>query len=358
MKDFYKTTIAPYAEQINEYFDSPDFYRLFSELNGEYLVQNYYNEFLLSLKGGKCIRAYLVNLFYRIALNSNSKKGLTLNENGATLQDLLIASAAFEVFEAAVLMHDDIIDRSDTRRSISSCHIRLGGGHVGLSRAICLGDAGILTATAMLDGLKFSPEALKKVQSFLKKIFLTTISGELADVDLSTQKNPSLSDILQMYTQKTAHYTMIGPCVTGAILAQASDDFLSDLSQAASNLGIAFQIKDDLMGIFSRQQTTGKSSLSDISEGKKTILTAYFDKLATNEQKKQFYSFYGKADVTEQQADLLRHMLELCGAKEQAEQKMNKLFILSKNIFDGIIANSKEKQELWDFCQYLNNRIK
>lgn len=358
MNDFYKTTIAPYADRINEYFNSADFYRLFCNLNGEYLAKNYFDEFLLSLKGGKCVRAYLVDLFYRITARKNNKNGTATNSNRATQQDLLVASAAFEVFEASVLMHDDIIDRSDTRRSIQSCHIRLGGNHLGLSRAICLGDAGLLTAIAMLDEVNFPPEILKKVRLFLKKVFLTTISGELADVDLSEQKNVSLTDVLQMYDQKTAHYTIIGPCVTGALLAQASDGFISDLLKATSNLGVAFQIKDDLMGIFGKQKTIGKSSLSDIAEGKKTILTAYFDKSSKSEQKKQFYSLYGKSDVTEEQANLLRRMLEECGAKEQAEQKTNELFNLSESIFNKIIPDCEEKQELLNFCIYLKNRIK
>lgn len=357
--NFYESHIKPYADKIHEYFLSDEFFKLFSSANGEYFTKRYFQEFLQLISGGKCIRAYLADFFYRAY--------------GGDCKDIaLVCAAAFELFESAVLMHDDVIDRSPLRRCKPSAYVALGNNHEGVSRAICMGDVGLLTACVMLencfltDNFEFyknlnltdlQKKRIFKAACIQKKIFLTTVSGELADIDLAQKSDFSARDVIEAYKEKTAHYTVIGPALAGATLSNATAKDMQAIKEFGMHLGVAFQIKDDILGIFVSPDKTGKSSLTDIAEGKKSLLLANYLSFAPNKSTlDKFFKIYGNENVQQAQAEFVKSEFLNSSALEKTTKQMDEYFSKAIGIIKNLEIPDSFKTELSDFINYLYTR--
>ena len=241
--------------------------------------------------GGKRIRAYLVRLGCELAAGESDER-------------ILLPALSYEVFQTGVLIHDDIIDESDTRRNMPTLHVALGGDHTAVSKAICVGDIGLYAAVDMVARSEYPPELVRRAVAHQIRVFQTTITGELMDIELAGKAAYAQDEILKMYACKTAWYTMIGPMQLGAILAGADSTLLTQIEQTGRAMGIAFQIKDDIIGIFGDREVIGKSNLSDMQEGKQTVLTCHFLANASEAQLAEFRQIYGKR--TSGEAELLR----------------------------------------------------
>lgn len=357
--NFYELHIKPYADKIHEYFLSEEFFKLFASINGEYFTKRYFSDFLQLISGGKCIRAYLADFFYRAYGGDNPKISL-------------VCAAAYELFESAVLMHDDVIDRSPLRRGKPSAYVALGNNHEGVSRAICMGDVGLLTASVMLENSfltdtfdfykNFNLNDLQKGRIFKaagiqKQIFLTTVSGELADIDLAQKSDFSAQDVIDAYKEKTAHYTVIGPALAGATLSNATAKNIEPIKEFGMHLGVAFQIKDDILGIFNSSDKTGKSSLTDIAEGKKSLLLANYLSFAPNKTTlAKFFSIYGNENVQQVQAEFIKNEFLDSGALEKTTKQMDEYFSTAKDILKNLEIPESYKTELFNFIDYLYTR--
>jgi geranylgeranyl pyrophosphate synthase len=148
---------------------------------------------------------------------------------------------------------------------------------------------------------------------------LDTAIGEIIDVEIPFSKSEITekdATIISLY--KTARYTFTGPLQIGAVLAGASENDLANLKQFGDNLGVAFQIQDDILGIFGSVDETGKSNISDIQEGKVTLLAAYAYKTGTPEQQKQLKKLYGKADLNPGEVEQVKQILQESGALDRS----------------------------------------
>lgn len=341
--DFYKREILPVRETLENFIDSEDFLNVVRKYQSDYFVLYYYDILKKYCKGGKCIRGYLVNLGYNVLAEHH--KG-----------NIIYASAAYELFETGILAHDDIIDRSPIRRMIPSLHVALGDEHRGLSRSLCVGDAGILLANAFLMESNFPVDVCLKALKHQVKIFSHTLSGELNDVDLSYSDTYYEKEILDMYILKTSLYTISGPLMLGSILAGASDNIIEVLRKFGLNLGIAFQIVDDILGIFGSENIIGKSATSDACEGKKSILTLYFNQNSTEQSYKEFYKIYGKQDINLAEMSKIREMLISCGALDYAKEKANYYSDKACSIIKTAGFSDEYVQLLFSLCKYMTNR--
>lgn len=344
MNDFYLEKIKPYADKIKAYISGEEFREFFKSVNGEYLYDNYYDYFVKHTIGGKCVRGYLVFLFTKLF-------------GGSETQATLKAATALELFESAVLMHDDIIDYGRIRRGMPSAYVALGDDHTGKSRAICLGDAGLITAIALLE------DCPAEVRRFLTTIFLRTISGELADIDVATKREIADNDVIAVYIEKTATYTLLAPCMCGAMLCGTlTDEISAVLHEFAMNAGIAFQIKDDLLGLFGNETVIGKNGDADIAEGKKSLLVSRFDKVATADQKRIFYSIYGKGTPTAEEAETIRKLFTESVSRDYAEKMMSdyyeKALKQKSKLIRMINPDSETEKEFHNVTDFLINREK
>ncbi len=247
-----------------------------------------------TLREGKRIRPLLLILSYQGY--SNETKKLT--------PDIYNASTCIELLHNFMLIHDDIIDRSDLRRGKPTLHKLLKKAartkeqeKLGFDLSIIAGD--IVYALAIDAFLSIQAPAERKEQAL--KYFIQTAAftamGEFIDIlhgvtDINRIKE---RDVFLNYTLKTARYTFECPLVVGAILAGADHDDIKKLSELGILIGQAFQIQDDILGIFDSQKNIGKSILSDLSESKKTILVCHAHEKLTKKKDRTFLKYFTKA---------------------------------------------------------------
>lgn len=171
--------------------------------------------------GGKRIRGVLVKLGYEI-VNQSSEK------------EIYKIGAAIEILHTAILVHDDIIDRSPTRRDKPSLY-----KSVGKSRALTLGDLGFFLGLKIISESKFPEKEKNKALKLLLRVLVDTAFGQIMDIEKA--------DPITTARLKTAHYTIFGPLSLGALLAGAGANIIKVFEEFGENLGIAFQIKDDIL---------------------------------------------------------------------------------------------------------------
>ena len=180
--------------------------------------------FSKTCQGGKRIRGALIMLGYEIAAHL---PGVRAHLGG----EIIKVAAAYEIAHSAVLIHDDIIDKSLTRRDKPSLYMGLGGNHYGISQAICLADYGFFLAFKII--------AKTKAAEVFSQVMMNTTWGQMLDIEKADPK--------VVMRLKTACYTIAGPLQIGAILAGADEKSVRVLGEFGENLGIAYQIKDDIL---------------------------------------------------------------------------------------------------------------
>lgn len=304
----------------------------------------YIDALLRHTAGGKRIRACLVSLGYWLFTG--------LSE----CADVLAPSLSYELFQTGILAHDDIIDNSDYRRFKPSMHKDLGRGHDGVSKSICVGDFGIVSAIEILNKCSFSDSVKLKAISHQNKVFSATIAGELKDIEFSCAENVVEEDILDMYRLKTAQYTVSGPLVLGAILASAFDDDIKTLSDFGDAVGISFQIRDDILGIFGDESKVGKSITSDMREGKKTVLISHFDAVCNQNEKREFYAVYGNANSGLAELEKVRKMLTESGSLYYAENLCKSYVDKAQTLLSLLDVSDDGKELLLGFLEYMTSR--
>ena len=161
--------------------------------------------------------------------------------------------------------------------------------------------------------------------------------------------------IYDIYVNKTAWYTIIGPVLIGASSAGANEDDKQKLIDMGINLGIAFQIKDDLLGLYSDSKNIGKT-LNDIKEGKQTIIYKYAIDNASDDELKVIKEYYGNPNITSKQCSIITNLFDKLGAKKNAENLVEEY--TNKGIDIIMSMNVKNKDLFIDFANYLLNREK
>jgi geranylgeranyl diphosphate synthase type II len=248
---------------------------------------------------------------------------------GTDTEAAAYVGAAFELLHTALIVHDDVIDRDFSRRgvpNIAGSYRALAAEqgaservaeHAGISAAVIAGDLALFNSYRLIDRSGVSSVTRVRLLEVMDDALFASAAGELIDVDFANLPEvPRVDDILTMERLKTAVYTFECPLQAGAILAGASDEVVATLGDFGRDIGIAYQIVDDLLGVFGLEAETGKTTLGDLREGKRTVLIAYAT--STSEWDSVAHLF-GSADLTEQDAALVRDVLTGCGARSFAE---------------------------------------
>ena len=328
-------------------------------------VQESLNDLRSQNEGGKRIRGAMVKLGEKIA-----SRGVNGN--------YLPIAVGYELFQTAILIHDDIIDKSDIRRKKATIHNNLAkrikdvcgdnisdvnAEHYGVSRALCIGDYGFFISFQFLSKCSVDVAVLEKVYQLYFQILTITCEGEIMDTVLPVEKISILDNyeeyentVYKIYEYKTAWYTLAGPIVLGAVCAGASDELISLLKSITVPLGIAFQIKDDLLGIYSSEETLGKPVLSDIRENKQTLLLGFAYKNADDEQRLLLDQHYGKENADECDLAIVRNLFEKIGAKQYAENEIRRLSNDSKRLIHNDLIDKENQAILFGLISYLTDR--
>ncbi len=309
----------------------------------EKCIQKYVDTFIRHSASGKRLRAYLVKLGYEL-------------EGKCADEKIIPVAMSYELFQTGVLVHDDIIDNSRTRRFKPAMHVELGDNHNGVSKAICTGDMGLMCALDIIEASDY-PDSIKSACiRHQNKVFVSTIAGELKDIELSECSEYSMEDVLEMYSLKTAQYTISGPLLLGAILSGMNCDNIEKLSEFGKYVGIAFQIRDDILGIFGDEIKLGKPVISDLHEGKKTVLSAHFIDNASEEDKKLYDSIYGNPESTNQDLEKIRNMFINSGTLDFANSECKNYTDKAAKILEKLDVTQESKELLYELLEYMTSR--
>jgi geranylgeranyl pyrophosphate synthase len=303
-----------------------------------------YELFTLGVSGGKGLRGTLTRIGYELAAQKANS-------------EISKIAAAFEILHTSLLIHDDVIDQSILRRGKPTLHEALGGDQYGKSQAICLGDFGFFLAVQIIAQSKFDEVAKNKAIAFFSDTILKTVLGQMLDVELSRRDaRKKEKDVLTIHQLKTAYYTFVGPLSVGAIIGGATPSLLKKIELFGENLGIAFQIQDDLLGVFGDQKIVGKSVTSDIEEGKNTLLIVYAYEHGLPDQKAVLDTYYGKGKISEKQHLLLKKVFEETGARRYSEQSFDQYIQKALKILPKLTEDEHLKQILHEFITFLVER--
>ncbi|MDR2174782.1 MAG: polyprenyl synthetase family protein [Synergistaceae bacterium] len=298
-------------------------------------VADLYAVFKEAGRGGKCIRGALVKLGHEIASGRPADGRI------------LPAAAAFEIFQTGILSHDDIIDKSPLRRgkdSIWQASARTMDGdlHYGMSQAICLGDVGLVLANRLVAESAFDAERKIEALSVFHAAQLNTMDGEMLDVLLSRVKDyDDENGILKIASLKTAWYTIAGPMQLGAVLAGGPPDLLRCMEDFGLSLGVAFQLKDDILGIRAAEKEIGKSNTSDIAEGKVTLLIRHALKNASADDRRRLREIYGHPSVSEADRETVQEIFSSTGAFDAAARRAERCLCEAKRLIPGMARSAE-----------------
>ncbi|MFJ2559654.1 MULTISPECIES: polyprenyl synthetase family protein [unclassified Streptomyces] len=248
-------------------------------------------------------------------------------------------AASLELFHLFALIHDDIMDASETRRGKPTAHRLLAARHhargdaetLGVNAAMLLGDLALGWSYELLHATHLSPTAehLSRVWPLLNALRTETLVGQYLDLISAGPVSATLPDTVaarRVIRYKTAKYTCERPLQLGAHLAGADTNLLAALSAYALPLGEAFQLRDDLLGVYGSPERTGKSVLDDFREGKHTVLAALALQRATPAQARVLHAGLGNRDLTAVEASEMRQVLTDTGAQATVENLISERY--------------------------------
>jgi geranylgeranyl diphosphate synthase type I len=339
MSDF-RSYLARSREHIQQEIESAFGY--LQDLNPELATEH--GVLIDSVQGGKNIRGSLVQIGYRLT-------GSVKND------EVWKIAAAFEILHASLLIHDDIIDKSSIRRGKSTAHVALGGDHYGISQSICLGDMGFFLATHLIAESKFPGGIKSKIIALFSKMVMDTIIGEMLDVKISQPGQDKREDVvLSMQRLKTASYTVVGPLIVGAMLGRASRGRLSSIRRFGEHIGMAFQIQDDILGVFGDEKAIGKSVTSDIEENKSTLLIVHALQKATPLQKRFLQKLYGKEKISLDQHKKIKEIFEETGSLAYSRIKVGQYVAEGKRYISRMTKDAHLQNMLIQFADFVIER--
>lgn len=276
---------------------------------------------------------------------------------------LYTCALSFELLHDFTLIHDDIIDKSETRRGKPAVHTMLN--HYlsrfkklkfnGQDLAIVIGD--ILYAIALYAFLSIKIDRKRKERA-LQKFIETTIctgAGEFNELLYGAENITTITKdhIYKTYDLKTAYYSFASPLIIGAELAGASQQQLSSLLQYGVCIGRAFQIKDDILGMFASEQDIGKSVLSDLQEAKKTILVWYAYRNATGADKKTIQKILSREQISHADLIKMKKIITATGALDFAREEIASLIHKARHLIDSLSMKKKYRELLNQFAAQL-----
>jgi geranylgeranyl diphosphate synthase type I len=198
---------------------------------------------------------------------------------------VLRACASLELIQAAALIHDDIIDASATRRNFPTVHVSFAARHralgwtsdpdrYGVGVAILLGDLALAWADDMLRAAGLEAAAQRRLAPVWAAMRTEVLGGQVLDIAGEAGGDESVDAAMRINRYKTAAYTVERPLHLGAAIAGADDALVGAYRTFGTDIGIAFQLRDDLLGVFGDPAVTGKPSGDDLRTGKRTALLA------------------------------------------------------------------------------------
>ncbi len=310
------------------------------------------------MRGGKHLRGALVVLGWRIS-------GQPANHT------IAMASGALELLHNAFLVHDDVVDKSEMRRNSPTIHkiyqdiaINRGAqpakaGEVGLGVALNLGDVGQAFAQDLLITAGFPVERALEGISLFDRYVKNTVLGQVLDLEDIPLRDLTEDYVITIHEFKTAYYTIVFPLVLGLTLGGGAGSRLKDaLVHYGVSVGIAFQLQDDLLGLFGDEVTVGKPVDSDLKEGKKTLLFVKAYQYADEASKSRLEAAHGNPEASSEDLMFVRRLVEESGALDYSNRLAQQLVADAKTAISDAGVTGEEKELLDSVADFVISRSK
>ena len=301
--------------------------------------------------GGKRLRPYLVLI--------------AAGANDATMQNILPVAAAQELLHIALLAHDDIIDHDTIRHGVKNISGRYediyassldtqSAAHYAAGSAILAGDLLISSAYTLIATSSYTDMAKQQLTETMSRAMFEVAGGELMDIEAAFMQD-QIYDPRTIYRYKTAGYSFIYPLLAGAITKNADQATLQALKTFGAELGIAYQLQDDLLGVFGNKSITGKSISRDLVEAKQTYLIELFRAKASKDDMQVLRAVFGNEHASEEQLEQARERIIATGAQSEAIKAVQSYSDRAIASLD-ILSDAKLKRELQTLVQALVTR--
>ncbi|MGL5823541.1 MAG: polyprenyl synthetase family protein [Nocardioides sp.] len=311
----------------------------------------------LSVSGGKRLRAAFCYWGYR-ALRSDS-----VDETA-----LFRACAALEVLHASALVHDDLMDDSDTRRGQPARHLVFASEHLsarwrgrseqyGAAAAILLGDLLLSWADELLRNCGLPDQDLAAAMGIFDLCRSEVIVGQFLDVSVQARGQADVDTAMAVLRYKSAKYSIERPLQVGAALAGADQTHLGQLSAFGLPLGEAFQLRDDLLGVFGDPRTTGKPAGDDLVQGKRTVLIALALNGAPTPEAELLDQWLG-LPLAPDQIDRLRGIIESSGARAHVEEAIEGLTARARAALERSDIDEQARRSLHALAAAVTDRAR
>ena len=346
-------------KELNSFFDRK--IRQASAISGE-AVELVETAKKFVLAGGKRIRPMLAILGYKAF-------------SGSKEDDIIKASAALELIHAFLLIHDDIMDFGEERHSIKTVHRKYRdeydylftdkgssgkakeknpekepkqspkASHFGESVAICIGDMTYAYANEIIANSNFNEKLKSKALAWISSVVTSTCFGQIHDIFAGEKKYEYVpkKEIELIHYLKTARYSAEGPLVFGAVLAGASEKSIAELRKIAIPIGMAFQLQDDILNLFSDNGKMGKDCGSDLKERKKTMLIL---KAMENGESDELLNLLNKRELTQKDVQQIKDMIQETSSLDYSNLLIGKLIGISKMSIRKASIREEAKLEL------------
>lgn len=278
-------------------------------------------------------------------------------QRGKKHDDAVKIASVIEMMHSFLLIQDDIIDRSDLRRGGQALHVacahRYGGNshnrNIGSDIALVLADILFAAAVEIVAASNIPPRVKDRFLGIFSSTYEVTAWGQVLDIlNSRSKKLENIADTaITVATMKTAYYTVYYPMLMGYVLAGRNADQEKELIRDFSlPLGLAFQMRDDILGVFGSKETMGKPSNSDIMEGKVTILVnSTIEKLEKRECKK-FMELFTKNRKTQGDVDAIRQMIVSSGSREAILERHWELVEQSRHLLSRLNMSEEYRETL------------
>jgi geranylgeranyl diphosphate synthase type I len=314
-----------------------------------------------SLRGGKRFRAMFCYWGFR---------AVRAPRDAAEEAALVRAAAALELLHASALVHDDYMDASDTRRGRPSAHRAFSAHHLaegwrgnaeqyGAAAAILLGDLLLSWADELLRTCGADPDQVLDALRFFDTTRSEVVGGQFLDVSVQARGSADVEQSMTVLRYKSAKYSVERPLHVGAALAGASPELVETLTAYGVPLGEAFQLRDDLLGVFGDPDVTGKPAGDDLTEGKRTVLVALTlaalrdeDPSAAKTLDESLGRHLSGGEVAELQRIIVRS-----GAQADVEERIETLMRQSLGAVDGSAVTAEAQATLHALAEAATRRV-
>jgi geranylgeranyl diphosphate synthase, type I len=312
------------------------------------------------LRGGKRLRPAFAYWGWRAVAE---------NPNDSDEEHALRLFSALELLHACALVHDDVIDASATRRGLPTVHRLFSEKHrshdwhgnpdqFGISAAILLGDLALVWADDIVATVDLPIDAHHRVHRIWGAIRTEVLGGQYLDIVAEASGAESVASAMTVNVYKTASYTITRPLQLGAAAAADRPDVQAAFHELGTNLGVAFQLRDDVLGVFGDPAVTGKPSGDDLRSGKRTVLLAEAVELAEKHDPagaEKLRMSIG-TELSDAQVKDLCLVIESVGALAAVEDRIDALTRRALAILNAATIDTQAKIGLSELARLAANR--